>query len=953
MNSLSIRWLAALISLGLCGAAPIWAQTSLSNRVYQLTVSRNGQEITVSRRDVPRVRRVITPALRLFYSEHDPGHRLAALREEVTNAAGWKSNAAAAVETDLFKAASSTVFSQPLEHRLSGRQITFRYAPSAQAEVTLTIELPEGDEAPAIAWQCRAQAAGWFSVGFVGIAPQPPETLDFLYAPLVWSWRRFPAHAYLTPEAFCTTAAVFTNQDGITEGLAPDVAEIPYRFAKFDNSRFGLALRDEAGRARPMLFAPILGGAESKRAVNEAFAFRQRYVLQGGDWYAGVRHILRDLFHYRDERRNATVSLNGTLENMLAYAMDDHYSGWVAELKGSDYRFDVPGTVKNVSALHPLALALVTGDEELYRRRALPMIEYVMSRQKYLYATDETITKQNPSHFLRGPCVEVGELASLSAITSGQTTAFRAEAERLFGQPRQLNLQTVTGGASWQDQLALYRLTGQPQALQKARAGADEHLKNELATLPQDFNTNSALRDKQAAFQVDYGPRWCDLLELYEETRERKYLDAAAAGARQFLLWQRSHPLPPASEITVNEAGRVPGVFPGRRTEPNSHEFTVYDTTTRVAEQRIPAWRTSLNGLPPEQGRTYQHGPIMLAHHAAWFLRLAHYTDDRLLAEAAYNAVIGRYANFPGYYFTSLHTNVYQLPDYPLHSYFDVKYNAIFYNHIWPHLALLLDFLVSDAFYRSGGRVDFPSAYAPGYAFLTSKVYGHRLGKIFDNEAVALWLPKRAVESSTVALNHLFGAGENDLYLVLTNTEPAAVDARLRLNADVIPFNAGQTYRLTLYAADGTPRAATMRDGVLDVRVSAKGLLAVKIHGLKVETAFQRRVAAQAGRPLPTQSFTRLTSGKAALGQVTGMLISVVPEFADAFIYSDATEKQTRRMRLAYRVGEGAWQQLEDAAYPFEFSVQLRDPAQPLEFTLEAEDRQGQRERSAPLLLRR
>ena len=92
----------------------------------------------------------------------------------------------------------------------------------------------------------------------------------------------------------------------------------------------------------------------------------------------------------------------------------------------------------------------------------------------------------------------------------------------------------------------------------------------------------------------------------------------------------------------------------------------------------------------------------MLTHHAAWLLRLAHHANDPLLRDAAENAVLGRYANFPGYYFKSFETNVYQRVDYPLHPYQDLKYNAIFYNHVWPHIALIVDYLVSDAFAQVG-----------------------------------------------------------------------------------------------------------------------------------------------------------------------------------------------------------------------------------------------------------
>lgn len=139
--------------------------------------------------------------------------------------------------------------------------------------------------------------------------------------------------AVLTTENFATTAAVFTNAANATEGLAPDVAEIPYRFATFANARFGLGLRDPAGQARPVVFAPILGGAGSKLATGDTRTFTVRYLLQAGDWYAGLTHFYRAIAGYRNERQNATCSLNETFERIVDYAMDDVYGGWVADLK--------------------------------------------------------------------------------------------------------------------------------------------------------------------------------------------------------------------------------------------------------------------------------------------------------------------------------------------------------------------------------------------------------------------------------------------------------------------------------------------------------------------------------------------------------------------------------------------------------------------------------------------
>jgi hypothetical protein len=819
-----------MLTLALLLAAPSLAvgPVELANERYRIHAA---DVIRVELRSSADATRTLVPRLEVFYSSSDPGYFMyGRLRDEVTATAGWKRGPATEAETDLYRAARPVSLLAESWSPEAGRRVRYRFPPQPAFEVALTLELPPGHEAPVLEIELAPRAEGWYSVGVAALGSEPAADQEFLFQPLVWQWKRFPARSYLTPEHFANTPAVLRTRAGVTEGLAADPREIPYRFATAENSRFGVLLREAAGLCRPTLFAPIFGGAESRRRPGETYRFRTRYVLAAGGWYAGVQHLLRDILGYRNERRNATHSLNETLENMIELGMNDVYSGWVEELRGFDYRFDVPGTVKVVSALHALGIALMTGDSEIYRRRARPLIEYVLSREKYLYAVSEEIKQQSPSHFLRGPCVELGELAGLHQMMPA-SQVFRREAERVFGRPRVLNLDTLTGGASWQDELALYRITRDPGHLERARRGADEHIRREIERFPDDFNTNPALRDKQACFYTDYGPRWFDLYELYEETRDRKYLEAAAVGARAMLLLLRSHPFAPPEAIVVNRGGRVPGVFPWRRISPT--ERAPFDSTSTAPEQRIPAWRTSLVGLPFEQGYTYNGGgPIMLTHHAAWLLRLAALTQDKLLADAAYNAVLGRYASFPGYYFRSLETNIYQLPDYARRPYQEIKYNAIFYNHIWPHIALLADFLVSDAFYRSNGEIDFPSAYAPGYAFLTSKVYGHAPGRIFGHRDLYLWLPRGAARFSTTAVNHLFAVGDRGLYLVLMNTEEQEVAVEVHLNADVIPWDVDREYRLLRVDRAGETQVGWVRNGTFRSRGAGpwnRGLLRGRI----------------------------------------------------------------------------------------------------------------------------
>src|SRR5690606_13449600 len=153
------------------------------------------------------------------------------------------------------------------------------------------------------------------------------------------------------------------------------------------------------------------------------------------NWKDGVDYLYEKVMEYPLERQNAMVSLNETFHNMIDLAMDDYYSGWVGEYKGYDYKFDVPNTVKNVSAIHPLSVAFTTDNQQIYDRRGLPMLEFLISREKYLYAINAYPEKQNqnPSHSLRGPAMEMWEMASIHRLLGDNNTVLPKEMERIFG----------------------------------------------------------------------------------------------------------------------------------------------------------------------------------------------------------------------------------------------------------------------------------------------------------------------------------------------------------------------------------------------------------------------------------------------------------------------------------------------------------------------------------------
>lgn len=942
-----------------------WSQTVIQNKYYSVTANadaKNGPSFSVTHK-ASGIKRTVLPQLQLVFTAGQPEMRGVAMDGQ-PGVVAWKTDKG--VSQDITSLGSTTLSAASFQ--VKNNQLVFAFSKQASADVSLIIKFDASQQAPLFELALEAHQKGNYSLGFTGMPSVDSSELDFVYQPLTWSWKRFPGRFGLTEEAYANTAAVFSNHHGYSEGLAVSLADIPYRYAlaaqwnnagkadnKFwsvfpadgpkGNSLFGMAIRNAAGKAQPVIYSPLPGTDKAMMKPGDKYRISLVYFLYPGDWQKGTSFLLSSIFHYRNERENNLTSLNSTIDNMLDFAMNDVYSGWNETLKASNYQFDVPGTVKNVSALHPLSIAMITGSDDIMKRRALPMIEYVMSREKFLYSTSDSAGQaQAPSHLLKGPCVDIGELVGLNELTKGFTPAFAMEANRLFGKSRQLNMNTETGGGSWQDYLARYRMDKKKEDLQKAVTGANDYLKQVYDRYSSTFFDSPGLRDRGAGFTTDYGYRIYDLLELYEESGEKIFLQAALTGARQFLLWTRSNPSPPAGNIVINKGGAVNGIFPGRRVSAlEGAPFEKMDEVTHIPEMEVPAWQTSLNGLVPEAPNTYAFGPVMLAHHAAWLLRLAHYSNDTLLRDAAYNAVVGRYANFPGYYFTSLNTDVYQRFDYPLHPFHDVKYNAIFYNHLWPHLALLMDFLVSDFYYRSKGKINFPATYAPGYAFLTSNVYGAKKGSMMGNDSIQLWMPVHALQSDGAAFNYIMGHNGTDLFIGFSNTSKKTVTENIRLNRDLIPWSTGKKYSIVMYDQNGKATSGMMTNGELSQTLRAGGISCVQIKGIYTPVNRSKMAGEpREARVVSKNRFIRFSSVEDTTANATAMIIQPNSNLAKFYVYCDKTEKDWQQCTLRYRLNESQqWITVRDPAYPFEFDLMLPSVNDKVSWELNAVKKDG------------
>lgn len=874
-----------------------------------VTVERGGKR-AVYQPSFTIIRSETDPKLGLSGFASTPGESLEGVNVENYPLPRWRAANGKGMTDVVYEAGSATEVRATDSRALADGGVAWTFEPDSHFTLEAEIRSVAG-EPPRISWKFIARTPGWYTVGYTGGPASDPATADGFLQPLIWQEKRFPRAPLLSAESMGGLPVTLVTRDGVTYGLSVDPRESPYRLPTIANARFGVMLRNPRGEAQPSAFAPLLGQADSRFEAGQSATFAVRPLVVTGDWYQAFTEVARSLFGFADVRRNAGQSLNATIDTMTEFAMDDAHSGWDADLKGFDYNTDVKGTVKVVSALHPLSAALIQDDPEIYRLRALPMTEFLMSRTKYLYNALPDEAGQNAARDMQGPAAEVSELAELYQMSRGQSPVFHHYALQLAGKPRQLNLLRVSDGATFWDKLALYRLTGDDARLAEARSLADAYIKARIDTPQRDFS--DVHLDSGGQFWSDFAPRFVELFELWQETKEPRYLAAAQTGARTYASYAWYFPRIPDGEVTVDRGGVAPvGLFTAR---PDAKGIL----TPEVA---LPAWQVSQIGLTPEAQTTAHLNPgIFLAHQAAYELRIAAATNDSFLHDAARAAIVGRYKTYPGYDINVAFSNVYARGDFPNRPFARLNYNEIYYNHVWPHIALLTDYLVSDFETRSKGAIAFPARYAQGYAYLRSKVYGDRPGKFMGDDNVRLWMPRHVVRTDDPQANYLTGYGNDRFYLALSNESANARRVTVTLDRERIPYAPDRSYRARLWI-DGKPAGTTMVvNGAVTLPLSAKGLTAIAVDDMPAFTRLHADYFDGGQQTVPADKGFR--TDKTPVGDATAMFLSFGGRH-EFYLWTSASDSEVRAARLTFKDGQ-AERTLIDQRHPFEFSVPTGD----------------------------
>ena len=443
-----------------------------------------------------------------------------------------------------------------------------------------------------------------------------------------------------------------------------------------------------------------------------------------------------------------------------------------------------------------------------------------------------------------------------------------------------------------------------------------------------------------AFVNVGYVPNWEGLLYLAEATGEARFRDAAAEAGRALLSTIWTQPMVRDEEVALNPGGvydasrgiwwwgdgkKRQGVYEGP-----AQEGPIPTEPPKIPERRVPAWTVSNIGLGLEHPFTYVRGAgqanIMMSNWAPNFLRLAALSGDDAFRVAARNSMIGRYANYPGYYLDG-RTDEFRRADYPVKG---PDVTSLYLHHIPTFTASVIDFLFTEAELRSAGKVKFPTVRQCGYVWFDNRLWGHAPGSFYGEEAWP-WLHRTAVRLDNPAVDHVLAEGNGKLHVLLMNQSAKEQTVEVAFDGKVLGRSTGS---VTLKVPEG-PGAATNAAGIATLKLPPRGISALTLEGVKIDVPTHRvKPPEHFGMPEKPASPPVRIAGTEWVAEAA--LIEAPPfSSVDLYVHLDAGIGALKSAMLRCRTETGPPKRVEATRFPFEFTVSLGEMKAPVEWAVD------------------
>jgi hypothetical protein len=798
---------------------------------------------------------------------------------------------------------------------IDGNTIIWQFPEQPGFSLDARVVISESGD-PRIECRLRVKKSGYYSVAYTG-APWMNEKESL----------KIPRSAMpvagdflntVISEAQLSLPRVHLATGEFNSALVVDPKESPFRLvedskgvwtcaiADESNSRFGVMVEAKDGLLRPVVFAPLMGGFESKMEAGAAHDFTLRYVLRGGSWEDTFKYIARDIYNFRDMRDNSGPGpMYKTIENLMDYLGNrdgKNYSMWHAEQKYHNYWSDLSGIFKPFSPLFSLSAAILTDDEDYFRARARPMMEFAVSRKTNAFAPYTVYNAGMVSTLaspLGGPYIDAGQLHSLHGMLQNRNHVFSHYAKA-----------KPAGKNALQNAFIQYRLTGDEKHLEDAKKlaarGAGSYL---------------------------------DILEIYEETGDSKLLQAALAKAYQWIVVMNLFPSVPDEEVTLEKGNRVP--IHGHAWQRHEDWGFPPPRAVGLAGQKVPAWRASLVGT---ELSAYRGGYWINTH--GQLMRLATHAGDHFLRDMQRWAMVGRYGNYAGDFRSNRHSLVSEWSEAPNRHIFETNFSTYNPGHACEWIGAVIDFMVSDLFNRSAMKIDFPSRGMYGAGFRV-KTYGDRPGHFYDEQNVWLWLPRHLLESDNKQIDYAGGHGNGKFYAAFWNQSFKKEKVVVKFNPALVSFPGSHRARIWVNNRDmGT---VDVKDNGVSFEIEPKGIVCYAIEGAKVTLGLQARLLAKDSVTLGKDSFAEQDT---SFGKVTAMLLSAGKGLTHAFVYTHAQASDVISARLRHRQGGGEWKEVDDLVFPYEFSLDIDESKGAFQCVFEVETTDQQIKKSETITLK-
>ncbi|RPE05728.1 hypothetical protein EGT74_25525 [Chitinophaga lutea] len=678
-----------------------------------------------------------------------------------------------------------------------------------------TWELLPGHRHLQLNLQYTAPKAAYYSLVVTAFQGMAPQRVAEIQLPPMFQYQRIPEQPMILASAMMPQplAMAELKEQPLTTFITGVREGFPLDWAMSATSVMGFGIKNERNEVQPVALSPVPGLKDAKLAAGQSLQRSFAVGAMPSGWNDALEYISDSIYAVKDYRRQQ-LSLTETMFNITDLLRNDTAAGWAPALKGFyDIEADphAAPTVVQSAPLAVVATAILGRDEDFYIRRALPTIEYTLSRSGFRWAQ-------------KGMSKKAG---TLSPYGSQYTTAYYEGLYRLLGETNPWlkkialpnnSIRDAKGYSvvipAWTQELAAYRLTGQRSWLDAAAAHADAFISSEV------HGTKTVPLSKQPFYNTSFYAYWWDFTDLFDATGNTAYLKAAADAAFHTLAGVRSYP---AIKDTLQT------IHPGNVYEGNTTMWWKGGVRYRLGfprragdapEKKVPESLVSPVGLGFEQpftffdpGKLVRH--VFMSNWAPHLLRLHAQAPRKIFETYARNAVIGRFTNYPGYYATGF-TDITMQPDFP---YKGPDVSSIYYHHIPPHLAFTMDYLVTEIMQRSGGKVRFPYAKQDGFVWFNNRIFGAGKGTVMDDAGVSLWLKRGLVTIDNPAVNYVTAVSDKRFWILLTSEADEALSCNITLgNEAPVADNAAPTAYQTESAVTG--RKVT-------VNVGAKGFAAV------------------------------------------------------------------------------------------------------------------------------